>query len=218
MTVPQEMTFEYYKKGTDELISITIPVGDYDGYSMADALASANSGDGNDPVVTWTYDPTTLKLKPSSTITVYNCADSWQVTGFDPDLSQAYNAATGYDESQVPINLTGVTQIQLKTNLSVNNLPVSGKLTGIPMTVPYGSLLTYTDYDGAQPLLVMNRQIDTIRIQLIDENGNSLLDYWPDGYAPGDYEYDKFLPPWEVVLTLEQVWEETYRKPNYHHQ
>jgi hypothetical protein len=228
-TVPKALTFKYYKASVapgNPLINITIPVGDYDGYALANVLDAANA---NPPIVSgavgyvsWVYDPYTLKLKPLDStgnptdVVIYDAKDSWQVTGFDPSLGGTGTFSSSSPQlsaSQVPINLTGVTQVQLNTTLAVANVPRSKKLCTVPMTVPYGSLLSYTDYQGGQPVTVMNDQIQNIDIELCDEHGIPLHStYFPANVDPGSYEYTNFLPPWEVVLSIEEVVQENVVK------
>lgn len=206
MTVPREVHFKYYLADDPlSLKDITIKVGDYDGYSLAQFLST------EDGVVKWTYDPKTGKLVTDVEITIADCEDCWEIVGFDPLLKDD-STGTKHQESQIPINLTGVTQIQLYTNLSVNNIPVNGKFTQIPMSVNFSSLLSYTDYQGNQPVIIMNDQIQTIRIKLVDQNGVPLSNYIPG--TPGTFEFDHYLPPWEIVVTVEEVYDPNHIKVN----
>lgn len=224
MTVPKALTFKYCLPGVAysnvsplTITSVTIPVGNYTGYTLATLLTNGTT--------LWvSFDISTTKFKfwsnaamttPKYIVPLYQDLESyisvWQILGFDPKGfyyttgSTGTTPSPGYSISQVPINLTGATQIQLWTNLSVYNIPPNGKLAAIPMSADYGQQMQYQDQLG-QAVLVSNNNIQSIRICLKDEHAVPLADtYLPNTALPGSYEYDNFSPPWEIILSLERV-------------
>ena len=227
MTVPNDITFKYCLPGATwdyivptplTITSISIPAGNYTGYTLATLLTNGTTR--------WaSFDISTSKIKfwsnaamttPLLIVPVYTAGtvqiDAWQILGFykyyyyHAGTGSGTVPAIGLSQSQVPINLTGATQIQLWTNLSVYNIPGSGRLASIPMSVNYNELLQYEDQSGAQPRLISDGNIQSIRICLKDEHSVPLADqYLPSAFGPGTYEHDNFSPPWEVVLSIERV-------------
>jgi hypothetical protein len=80
-----------------------------------------------------------------------------------------------YTKSLFPPNLGGPTQIQVWTNLSVVNLPISRLLATIPVTVGYGELVTYLDTSSMLPILLADYQIDHLTIELTNQNGEPIV-------------------------------------------
>jgi hypothetical protein len=112
-------------------------------------------------------------------------------------------------KSPISVNLSGVTGINIQSNLSINNIPISGWLGYLPVNVPYGSLFSYEDHQGT-PRLCMNHTISNITIQLMDQDGNDLAQtYCIPAVEPSnpyyEFAYDHFLPAWEMVLALQVV-------------
>lgn len=114
------------------------------------------------------------------------------------DASSKGNAYLGLSDGAVdsttvskwpPVLLNGPTCINIYTNMTINNIPVSNFLTCVPIRVPYGSHISYDNYDNSQASLSLDQDIRFVRLTLRDEYGN-LLEY-PDGLA------------WEAQLGLQ---------------
>jgi len=108
--------------------------------------------------------------------------------------------------SNFPINLSGVNQIKVDSNLSVYNLPPSGVLCALPFQANYGEMFHYYDTDGSQPVFVSDHHIQTIEIKLLDQFDNSLSRWIPTptgNYASFYYKFQ--LPTWRVHLTIETL-------------
>ena len=88
-----------------------------------------------------------------------------------------------------PVNLFGVPAITVWTNFTMNNIPVSDYLCCVPVGVPYGSYIHFTNYDNSMSSLCLDPDINHIRVILKDDHGD-LLDY-PESLD------------WEVVLALQ---------------
>jgi hypothetical protein len=97
-----------------------------------------------------------------------------------------------------PVALKGPTCINVWTNFTINNIPLSSYLTCIPINVPYGSHIYYDNNDNSEAVLSLDSELRFVRLTLRDEEGN-LLDYpdnlrWeahlglqatvPDGFSP----------------------------------
>jgi hypothetical protein len=106
-------------------------------------------------------------------------------------------------QSVQPINLLGPGSILVHTNFSLHTLPISGVLAMVPITGNYGSLITYRDVDGAQPILVTQSDIADLHIKLTDENNNLL-----EGYAD---------IPWRMVISLEILHAPGFVNPGEQH-
>lgn len=200
----------------------TVPPGNYSAEELAQILTYKMSGDTETNCVNVTYDSSNnaMNFDPAITLSFGNYEypnEIYQEIGVpEPD----FTAKTGLEifrfpmtKSPVPVNLSGVTGINIQSNLSINNIPISGWLGYLPMNVPYGQLYSYEDHQGT-PRLCMNHTISNITIQLMDQDGNDLGEKYciPDVPSTTEYHdsyyqfaYQNFLPAWEIVLALQVV-------------
>ena len=79
--------------------------------------------------------------------------------------------------SSQPVNFTTVAVINVDTNLSLYNAPVSGRLASIPVTGFYGDQIQYFDSSGSLPVLMMNHQLSTFEITLTNQDGEEIMGY-----------------------------------------
>lgn len=100
----------------------------------------------------------------------------------------AYTNAT---ESALPANVLGPQQIIVETNLSLFNIPISGRLCVVPIQVPYGQVIHYNNWASTCYHLCMQHYIDNIQITLTDESGEELAGY------------DEI--PWSVLISFEPM-------------
>lgn len=110
---------------------------------------------------------------------------------------------TGISASTIPINLLGPSHINVNTNLSLYTLPISGCLASLPITGSYGSLISYRDLDGQQPMLVTHSELQNFHITLADENNTTL-----EGYED---------IPWRIILSLEVLHDQAFVNPGEQH-
>lgn len=97
-----------------------------------------------------------------------------------------------------PVSLQGPTCINIWTNFTINNIPLSSFLTCVPINVPYGAHLYYDNNDNSEAVLALDSELRFVRLTLRDDEGR-LLDYpdnlrWeaqlglqatvPDGFSP----------------------------------
>lgn len=128
-------------------------------------------------------------------------------TPFSIDSSSTANKYLGFPEGFVadpkmsvftPVSLKGPQCIQVWTNFTMNNIPVSSFLACVPILVPYGYHIYYDNNDTSESTLCLDTDLQYVRLTLKDEHGN-VLDYpttlsWeaelglmstvPDGFAP----------------------------------
>jgi hypothetical protein len=103
--------------------------------------------------------------------------------------------------SYVDIDFTGVTQIQVQTSWSANNLPITGKLASLPNDTFYTDLIKFYEPAG-DPLLVTNQDLNSIEIDLRDQDGNPLYERIPVD-VPKLYDQDVY-PSWSATIILDR--------------
>lgn len=96
-----------------------------------------------------------------------------QYFGFPDDVYKYYTA------SKFPPKLSGPWCVTLNTNLSINNIPISGQIACVPVTEPYGSMIQYQNYDFSDASLSMDSNINSITIE-IAQNDLSSFTYYPE--------------------------------------
>lgn len=104
-----------------------------------------------------------ITLMPSSTANQY--------LGFPDDVYRYYT------QSVFPPKLSGPWCISLNTNLTLNNIPISGCLACIPLTVEYGSMMQYQNYDMSDASLSLDNNINTITIEICQSDLTSFTNY-----------------------------------------
>lgn len=88
-----------------------------------------------------------------------------------------------------PFLLRGPQCIYVKTNFTMNNIPVNHFLACVPINTTYGNYIQFTNYDNSEAALVLDSHIDNITVTLEDEYGQEL-------------EYSDYLN-WEIVLSVQ---------------
>lgn len=110
------------------------------------------------------------------------------------------NSLLGFPEGRVvdanissfpPMELYGIPYINVYTNFTMNNIPISEYLCSIPVNSKYGEFVFFTNYDNSMSTLVLDPDITNVRVTLTDPRGN-LLDY------PETLD-------WDVVLALQRM-------------
>jgi hypothetical protein len=147
--------------------TISIPPGNWNVHDIAEQINYQSNKCG--PAI-GCFDPKTLLFYFDPPLTVLDGSSGLSHIGL-PDR------AGTYAKSLFPPDLGGTTQIQVWTNLSVVNLPISRLLATVPVTVPYGELITYLDTSSMLPILLADYQIDHLTIELTDQHGNPIVCY-----------------------------------------
>jgi hypothetical protein len=177
--------------------TVTIASGNWTATELATYLTSQLVGPES---LTFTYDDSFLgfTISGGTGLNIISGSTAQSVLGFVPGTTYANQT-----KSVQPINLMGPGSILVKSNLSLHTLPISGLLSVVPITGNYGSLITYRDPDGGQPILVTQSDLHNLEIQLTDENGTLL-----NGY-------DSI--PWRMILSIELLHAPGYVNPSEQH-
>lgn len=111
------------------------------------------------------------------------------------------NETTGYDESVWPINLSGVSRVEVDTDLTLNTLPMSGHLATVPVSAKFGEMIDFQDPYGAYPIICVDQTLRIMTVRLLDQDGVALSDYIP--LATTSPYYNSYVPGWEITLAFE---------------
>ena len=146
---------------------------------MANYLTSALSAKG----ITVSYDPYQL---------IFTFCPSIDISK-DGSLNPYLGLTTTEDittnqSSFPPVLLRGPQCINIWTNLTMNNIPVSQYIACIPITSTYGNYIHFSNFDNSESTLCLESDITNIRVILKDERDNEL-------------SYPKELD-WEIVLAM----------------
>lgn len=198
-SVPQDTQITV--KATDgKLTLVPIFAGNWTHNAMANYLTSKltlagaplTTGGARQPIVV-TYDPYQLSFVFCPSISLDATSQGNKYLGFT-DGSVATTSTSQFP----PVILNGPSCINIFTNLTINNIPVSNFLGCVPINVPYGCHISYDNNDFSEASLSLDNDIRFIRLTLRDEYGN-LLEYpsgllWeaqlslqatvPDGFSP----------------------------------
>lgn len=138
-------------------------------------------------VETVCYDPQSLAFRFCPGISIDGPkTTAAEILGFKPGVSYA-NAT----ESVLPVQLSGPRRIIVNTNLQLYNIPISGRLAVLPVTVKYGEMIHYDNFGSTYNHLCMDQHFQTIHITLEDEKGEQLA---------GVEEI-----PWDILISFEPI-------------
>lgn len=150
--------------------SIVIPEGNWDAESLANYI---NSEMGLPTFMTYDsgrlgyiFDPALEYVGGSTCLYLLGIPETEEIGGHQGP----------YSASLQPVNFGGPSTINLLTNHSLYNAPLSSLLCSIPVTQNYGELISYTD-QGNKPVLVCAHHLTHMDIVLVDELGRELVDY-----------------------------------------
>jgi len=123
------------------------------------------------------------------------------------DATSTINKYIGFPDGEIlnagisvfpPVALKGPPCINIWTNFTMNTIPVSHFLACVPLRYKYGEYIVYENYNNSQAALILDPDIDSVRIILKDDKDNELQYYdelsWeiilgmqstiPEGFAP----------------------------------
>lgn len=139
---------------------------------------------------------------------------------FDPplEISEGTTAhrhlglATGFvgeiSRSHMPVKLSCPQAVYVYSNLSASTIPPSGLLGTVPITVPFGDLISYQNDSNDNGVMCTDQSLRNIRITLSNENGRDLC---PNVDEVDNYNInDEYMPVWEIILNLEPVKHDGY--------
>jgi len=187
--------------------TLVIPIGDWNALTFADFLTSSFK---TTPsilgliTVTYNYSINRFEFTPGLPLSLDLSSpqtDAHKELGLLPGLE--YSIVT---RSLVDIDFTSVTQIQVQTSWSANNLPITGKLASLPNTTFYTDLIKFYEPAG-DPLLLTNQDLATISIDLRDQNNNPLYERIPVD-VPTLYD-QQIYPSWTATILLDRKFDIT---------
>jgi hypothetical protein len=138
----------------------------------------------NIPGLTIRYDATQLLFTFSPSLNIDKSSTIQEYLGFPV----GYGGTVQVSQFP-PAKLFGLQAINVWTNFTMNNIPVSEYLCSIPVTQQYGQYIFFTNYNNSMSSLCLDQDINYVRIVLKDDYGEPLT--YPDGLD------------WELVLAIE---------------
>lgn len=160
---------------------IPIIAGNWTEDTLANYLTTALNA--NDLEITVRYDPYQLIFTFCPEISVSKNGSANEYLG----LSSTEDSTTNQSLFP-PVRLRGPQCINIWTNFTMNNIPVSQYLSCVPINTCFGNYIHFTNFDNSESTLCLESDINNIRVILRDEN-DTLLDY-PSELA------------WEIVLAM----------------
>lgn len=170
--------------------TVTIFPGNWTPDTLANFLTSQLTTEG----IVVTYDPYQFRFQFCSAITILAESTATPYLGFPLGVDIGPTQISEFP----PVALAGPQCINVWTNFTLDNIPYSEYLTCIPINVPYGAHIFFTQYDNSMAALCLDSDINHIHIILKDDRGNDLIYYdelgWeislvvtpqiPQGFAP----------------------------------
>jgi hypothetical protein len=167
----------------DPAQTITVYPGNWDHETLANFLNAEWFSMGVNQTITW--DPYQLRFIICPPMDLSSESTINKFLGF-PEGETIYQANIS---EFPPVELYGIPYINIHTNFTMNNIPVSEYLCSIPTGVPYGQHIFFYNSDPAMSTLVLDPDITNVRVILTDHKGNLL-------------EYSEELD-WEIVLSMQ---------------
>jgi len=167
--------------------TITIFPGNWTPETLANFLTTKLKATDPADSITVSFDPYQFQFTFCPSITILGTSTALPYLGFPLEKDQVGVQSSAFP----PVKLKGPVCINVWTNFTMDTIPFSEFLTCVPLAVPFGEHLFYSQYDDSQSVLSLDSDIQYIRISLRDDRGN-LLDY-PE-------ELD-----WEVTLALQSA-------------
>lgn len=137
-------------------------------------LANYLTGSLSDKQITVSYDPYQLMFTFCPSISISKEGSANVYLGLPSDAN-----ITTSQSSFPPILLRGPQCINIWTNFTMNNIPVSQYLSCVPIKESYGNYIFFTNFDNSESTLCLESDITNIRVILRDEH-DRLLDYPPE--------------------------------------
>lgn len=156
--------------------TITLDEGSYTGAEIATEIASKmTTASGNAYTYSGTYDTNNGKLSISDTLpNVFQFKTIDDIFGFDVNnTAQSFLAA---QTSVYPVNLAGVEYIDicipgLLTSTMTTNPNKNGILKRIPLDVPFGSMVTFRNYNDDDSILIEKQLMDNFEVRILTPTG-----------------------------------------------
>jgi hypothetical protein len=188
---------EYYVS-MDQAIPTTVTVnrGNWDAYSLANYLTDQMSGDS----IKVYYDSGLLKFVFDTSIYIHYINDEMaKLLGFPEGFKSSDYSDMAVDRSIGVIDMCPLKCVNVRTNMSVYNLPVSSILNQFPVDGNYGDHLIIENPITNTVPLVMDHLIKAIEVELLDESNSSLDNFLESSEV--DYE----IPEWSLTLEIQEI-------------
>lgn len=158
--------------------TINIPIGNWDACSFISYLNQ------NQTLFGAEFDSARLVYIFTPSITISAGTTAQRLLGFP-------SGTTGtFTESTIPVKFSGPQLINVDTDISLFNVPISTRLASIPVTCNYGDILQYVETSGMLPVFAVDHSLRSITITLNDEDNEELTCY-------EDH-------PWYLVLEIKE--------------
>jgi hypothetical protein len=149
---------------------IPIIAGNWTECTLANYLTSSLIAE----AITVSYDPYQLLFTFCPEISVSKNGSANPYLGLSSEEDVTTNQS-----SFPPVLLRGPQCINIWTNFTMNNIPISQYLSCVPIQTSYGNYIFFTNYDSSESTLCLESDITNIRVILKDER-DQLLDYPPE--------------------------------------
>lgn len=176
-----------YQKSPNQTETLTIPAGNWNAYTLAEYLTEFfKLNPPTQGIVSVSYDNLSNRFLFTPSVVILE-TDAARELGL-------ISTPDGY----LPlgeVNLSGVTNIQVMTSWSAANIPITGKLATIPNNAYFTEEIQFYEAAG-DPFLIVNQDISSLEVDLLDQYGNSLMEWLPEveGYR---------LPNWSLTILLD---------------
>lgn len=167
--------------------SVTIYPGNWTPTTLAGYLSAKLVG------VNVTYDPYQMRFIFCPSISLKPTSSANKYIGFPSGVEILNEQISQFP----PTALYGLRCINVWTNFTMDNIPFSEFLACVPVTVPYGDYIYFTNYDNSESSLSMAFDPNSIQVILKDDENNEI-------------EYPKELT-WDIVLSVQSVLPEGFR-------
>jgi len=169
-----------------QVIDLYIPIGNYNAYTLCSKLMSAFLTNGITIVIA--VNPLTgvmsfSQSNPQFAIYPYLVGNTiYSSIGPTIGLGLGYIIAGTYFTAAYPVNLLGTKKINIKsTELAINSLSSKAlayncTIATVPVDYPFYSMISYVNQNALNKNIIKTPTIDTIDIQLTDDNDN-LIDF-----------------------------------------
>jgi hypothetical protein len=175
-------TFQSIPNSVELVLSTGLRVPIFKGNWTEDTLANYLTT--NLPGIAVSYDPYQFQFRFCPSISLASDSTANPYLGFP--LGQEVLATQ--QSAFPPVALRGPQCINIWTNFTMNNIPVSQFLACIPINTTYGNYIIHTNYDSSESTLCLESDITNIRVILKDDYGNDL--FYPDQLG------------WEIVFAM----------------
>lgn len=164
-----------------QVMTLTVPVGNYNAYTLATKLTALFLLNGITIIISTSPQTGIMTFSQASALfSIYPYELNGQLfstLSLVINLSSAFVAGTSIT-CLYPVNLLGTKKINIKSNelainsLSSKSLAYNCIIATIPVDYPFFSMISYVNQNALNKNIIKTPTIDTIDIQLTDDNDN----------------------------------------------